>query len=53
MDERINRAILTLHLKGNAAEEPLSRAVNVPFYSNKVKDKQGKEVTYTYPLIEA
>ena len=34
-------------------EEPLSRAVYVPFYSNKVKDKQEKQVNHTYDLIEA
>ena len=42
-----------LHLRGKAAEEPLSSAVSVRFYSNKVKDKQEKQLTYTYPLIEA
>ena len=42
-----------LHFKGQAAEEPLPRAVYVPFYSNKVKDKQEKQVTHTYKLIEA
>ena len=34
-------------------EEPLSRAAYVPFYSSKVKDKQEKQVTHTYPLIKA
>ena len=33
----------TLNLKGKAGEEPFSRAVYVPFYSNKVKDKQDKQ----------
>ena len=33
--------------------EPLSKAVHVRFYSNKVKDKQEKQVTHTYPLINA
>ena len=42
-----------LHLKGKAAEEPLYRAVYVPFYSNKVKDNQENQVTHTYPLIKA
>ena len=28
-------------------------AVYVPFYSNKIKDKQEKQVTHTYTLIEA
>ena len=41
-----------LHLKGKAAEEPLSKAVYVRFYANKVKDKQEKQVTHTYPLID-
>ena len=44
---------LNTSLKGKAAEEPLSRAVYVLFYSNKVKDKQEKQVTHTYALIEA
>ena len=43
----------TLDLKGKAGEEPFSRAVYVPFYSNKVKDKQEMQVTHTYALIEA
>ena len=38
---------------GKAAGEPLSRAVYVRFYSNKVKDKQEEQVTHTYNLIEA
>ena len=29
------------------------RDVYVPFYSNKVKDKEEKQVTHTYPLIKA
>ena len=35
--------------------EPLLRAVYVyvRFYSNKVKDKQEKQVSHTYNLIEA
>ena len=53
MDERINCAIETLHLQGKTAEKPKYRAVYVPFYSNKVKDKQQKQVTNTYHLIEA
>ena len=40
-------------LKGKAAEGPLSRAVYVRFYLSKVKDKQEKQVTYTYHLIKA
>ena len=28
-------------------------AAYVPFYSNKIKDKQEKEITHTYTLIEA
>ena len=40
-------------MKGKAAEEPLSRAVYVRVYSNKVKDKQEKKVRHTYPLVEA
>ena len=40
-------------LKGKTAEEPLSRAAYVRFYSNKVKDNVEKQVTHTYPLIEA
>ena len=40
-------------LKGEAVEEPLSRAVYVRFYSSKVSDKQEKQVTHTYKLIEA
>ena len=53
MGERINCAILTPHLKGKAAEEPLSKAVYVCFYSNKVKNKHEKQVTHTYALIQA
>ena len=41
------------YLQGKAGEEPLSRAVYVPFYSNKVKGKQEKQVKYTYELIDA
>ena len=33
--------------------EPFSRAVYVRFCSNKLKDKQEKQVTHTYHLIEA
>ena len=40
-------------LKGKAAEEPLSSAVYVRFYLSKIKDKQEKQVTHTYKLIEA
>ena len=40
-------------LKGKAAEEPLSRAVYVRFYSSKVNDKQEKQGTHTYKLCEA
>ena len=53
MDKTKNCAIETLHFKGKAAEESLSRAVHVPFYSNKVKDKEENHVTHTYPLIKA
>ena len=53
MDERINCAIETLDLKGNAAEEPLYRTVYVPFFSNSVKHKQEKQGMHTYNLIEA
>ena len=53
MDERIYCAILTLHIKGKNAEDSLLRAVYSRFYSNKVKDKQEKQVTHTYNLIEA
>ena len=53
MDERIYCALLILHLKVKAAEEPLSKDVSVRFYLNKVKDKQEKQVTRTYHLIEA
>ena len=53
MDERICCALLTLYLKGKAAEEPLSRAVYVCFYANIVKEKQENHVTHTYPLIQA
>ena len=48
MDERI----YLLRLKGKPAEEPLSRAVYVHFYSNKIKDRKEKQVTHTYNLIE-
>ena len=41
------------YLKGKAAEDPLYRAVYARFYSSKNKDKQEKQVTYTYHLIEA
>ena len=40
-------------LKGKTAKESLSRAVHVRFHSNKVKDKQEKQVTHTYTLIES
>ena len=43
----------TLHFKGKAGESTLTGAVYVCFYSNKVKGKQEKQVTHTYPLIEA
>ena len=43
----------TLHFKGKADEKTLSKAVYICFYSNKVKGKQEKQVTHTYPLIEA
>ena len=45
--------IYTLHLRGKADEEPLSRAVYLSFYLSKIKDKQEKQVTHTYELIEA
>ena len=53
MDKRIKRAPLPLHLKGKAAEESLSGAVFVRYYSNKVKYKHEKQYTHTYDLIEA
>ena len=31
----------------------ISKAVHVPFYSNKVKDKQEMQTTRTYTLFEA
>ena len=43
----------TLHLEDKAGEEHLSRAFYVPFYSNKAKDKQEKQVPHTYDLIQA
>ena len=52
MDERIYCGIETLPFKGKAGEKTLSGAVYVCFYSNKVKGKQEKQVTHTYPLIE-
>ena len=52
MGERIYCGIETLHLKGKAGEKTSSGAVYVCFYSNKVKGKQEKQVTHTYPLIE-
>ena len=52
MDERIYCALQTLHFKGKAAEKPLCRAAYVRFYANKVKNKQEKQVTHTYPLIK-
>ena len=51
--KRIYCALYTPHLNGKADEEPLSRAVYVPFYSNKVKDKQQMQATHSYALIEA
>ena len=39
--------------RGKAGKEPLSRAVYVPFYLNKVKDKEEKQVSHTYQLIKA
>ena len=53
MDARIYCGIETLHFKGKAGEKTLSGAVYVCFYSSKVKDKQEKQVTHTYPLNEA
>ena len=52
MDKRINCPILTLDLKGKAAEKPKSRAFNVHLYLNKVKDKQERKFTHTYNLIK-
>ena len=43
----------TLHFKGKAGEKTLTGAVYIWFYSNKVKGKQEKQVTYTYNLIQA
>ena len=42
----------TFHLEGKAVEELLSRAVYNHIYSNKVKDKQEKQVTHTHNLIQ-
>ena len=42
-----------LHVQGKAGEEPLSQAACVRFYLNKVNDKQKKQLTHTYKLIEA
>ena len=53
MDDRIYCGMETLHFKGKAGEKTLTGAVYVCFYSNKVKGKQEKQVTHTYPLIEA
>ena len=53
MDATIYCGIETLHFKGKAGEKTLSGAVYVCFYSSKVKSKQEKQVTHTYPLIEA
>ena len=53
MDEKISCGIEILHFKSKAGEKTLSGAVYVCFYSNKVKGKQEKQVTHTYPLIEA
>ena len=53
MDARIYCGVETLPFKGKAGEKTLSGAVYVCFYSNKVKGKQKKQVTHTYPLIEA
>ena len=53
MDERIYCEIETHHFKGKTGEKTLSEAVYVCFYLNKVKGKEEKEVTHTYPLIEA
>ena len=53
MDEKIYCGSETHHLKGKAGEKTLSGAVYVCFYSNKVKGKEEKQVTHTYPLIEA
>ena len=52
MDERIYCGIETLPFKGKAGENTLSGAVYVCFYSNKVKGKEEKQVTHTYPLME-
>ena len=43
----------TFRLEGKAVEELLSRAVYNPIYSNKVRDKQEKQVTHTHYLIKA
>ena len=50
MDKRICCSLQTFHLKGEAIEEPLLRAVYVRFYLNKVKDKQEEQVTHAYNL---
>ena len=53
MDEGIYCGMETPHFKGKAGEKTLSGAVYVSFYSYKVKGKQEKQVTHTYPLIKA
>ena len=53
MEERIYCGMETLHFKGKAGEKTMTGAVYVYFYSNKVKGKQEKQVTHTYPLIQA
>ena len=52
MQKRIYCALSTFHLQGKAGEEPFSRTAYVPFYSNKVKDNEEKQVTHTYALRE-
>ena len=39
--------------KVKLVRRPLSWAAYVPFYLNKVNDKQEKQVTHTYNLIKA
>ena len=41
------RTLNTFYVQGKAGEEPLSKAVYVPFYSNKVKENKEMQATHT------
>ena len=50
MWEGIYCALQTLDLQGKDDEEPLARTAYVPFYSNKIKDKQDEGDVHLPPI---